>query len=127
MPNAHTLKTLAQQVADSTGTAFVVFEAYNAGGSQNWGNTFPSLVGDQIVMVAASEGNAAIQYDDFEAAAAAFSTLAREATENYTAIIGGEIHLVASDYRAKFFEIDSKTYPVLENGEWRDELAPNRL
>lgn len=126
--NTHSLLTLATQVAETTGTAFVVFEAANNGGSQNWSNHFPSLVAGQLVMVASMDGHAAMHYTDYESAAAAFSTFAREATENYTAIIEGEIHIVGplvDDPRT--FDIASTTYPVYENGKWRDEIAPNRL
>ena len=124
---AHDLTSLAATVAERLGTGFVVFAAVNGGGSQNWGRTFPSLDDAALSTIVDTDGSVAIEYDDADAAAEAFTTFAREATENHTGIIEGEILLVTGDGEPRPFNVSSTTYPVLEDGVWHDELAPNRL
>lgn len=132
MPNAYNLVTLAGALVQAKGTSFVVFEANNAGGSQNWGRTFPSLGELALDELVGSDGLVAIEFETADEARDAFTTYAREATENYTSIIGGDIKLVTRSpsgnrHTVRNFEIDSKTYPVFEDGQWRDEIAPDRL
>lgn len=129
MTALNTLK-LAMKLCQATRTPFVVVDAYNSGGSQRWGQCFPSMTQDQLD---ACGEPFAVPCVMSGSAIDLFTTLARDEGENNDGcMIGGTITLVTLDAatgaaETRTHEIGNRDRPVYENGVWRSEPVLERL
>lgn len=132
MKTLNALAIAQNVIADRTGDAgIVLLELHNGGGSQNWGRQFPSLSDDQLDMI---DETAFMQCDSAREARDLFQRLTLDCAENGTGgLIGGTITLVvrdeceSDDVETLAWDLDSKTRPVFEDGDWRDDLIVDRI